>query len=167
MQANDIALLVPYFFLAFSWVAFENLFLVPKRSILTIAKVVGYKDSASGSSNTVRIYTPILEYTVNDETIKSNNSYSTNSKPYGVGDEVEVTYDPSNIKNVQIPNNKSQLLYIAYPFVCLLITILTIIEHGFSNVGAAIFIGLSLFLLFGVNKRHNKSKHQCPAGRTQ
>ena len=146
-----------YALTAFVWPVLEQLIIIPKRAVLTKAKVIGYREHHA--SNTV-VFEPQVQYTVLGEQIKSSLRLSRPIKKYELGQVINIYYDPSDFQHTYVKSNTSIALKVAYVIACLVLISLTSIKYGFSLAGFAIFITLSFWLIKGIKNRHNKFRQR-------
>jgi len=103
---------------------FKNSNLVKNCTVETVATVVDMKQELSTDEDgTSYIYYPIIEYKVNDDTVRVVVSSGSSTPAYNIGEEISVLYNPNKKKEFIVKgDNSSNIFSIAFMVIGVLVT---------------------------------------------
>jgi len=103
---------------------FKNSNLVKNCTVETVATVVDMKQELSTDEDgTSYMYYPIIEYKVNDDTVRVVVSSGSSTPAYNIGEEISVLYNPNKKKEFIVKgDNSSNIFSIAFMVIGVLVT---------------------------------------------
>ena len=108
-----IGIIVGVIFLAVGiFIYYRNSYLVKNCTVETIATIVDMVQEISNDGDTFDyMYYPIIEYKVNDDTIRVTMSSGSNVPEYNIDEKISILYNPNKTKEFIVKGEKTSSIF--------------------------------------------------------